>query len=246
METVLVVGSTGNIGIAAVIGALRSRRNVIAIVRNQASAEKLYMHVGTREGITTVEADITSDHGVQGVVDLVKTGKLPAFQHVYSAAGGLYGATLLHELGIEELHQYMNVNFEANFFAYRATMPYLLEQNNPNSTWTLCTGGMGDLGTRAAPALTQGVLYSMANVACRDNENTNVRFNEVYLALRVEVDESAEKTGFFKASAFAATYCEILARPDIRSCRISVCEKEDMTELKFKEKRCDMVLKKDD
>jgi NAD(P)-dependent dehydrogenase (short-subunit alcohol dehydrogenase family) len=83
-ETVLVVGATGNIGTSAVIGALRSGRDVLAVVRNAASAEKLFGNVGTREGITTVEADVMSDGGVQGVVDRVRRGELPAFQHVYS------------------------------------------------------------------------------------------------------------------------------------------------------------------
>lgn len=85
MDTVLVIGATGNIGVAAVLGALRSKRNVLAIVRNQASAEKLFQHVKTKEGITTVEADIMSDEGVQTVVDQVRAGKLPPFQHVFSA-----------------------------------------------------------------------------------------------------------------------------------------------------------------
>lgn len=85
METVLVVGATGNIGVAAVIGALRSKRQVLTIVRNQDSAEKLFTHVGTKEGITTVQADVTSDDGVQSVVDQVRAGKLPSFQHVYTA-----------------------------------------------------------------------------------------------------------------------------------------------------------------
>ncbi len=85
METVLVVGATGNIGVAAVIGALRSKRQVLTIVRNQDSAEKLFTHVGTKEGITTVQADITSDDGVRSVVDQVRAGKLPSFQHVYAA-----------------------------------------------------------------------------------------------------------------------------------------------------------------
>jgi short-subunit dehydrogenase len=85
METVLVVGATGNIGVAAILAALRSNRNVLAIVRNQASAAKLFQHVGTQEGITIVEADIMSEHGVQSVVDKVRAGKLPAFQHVYAA-----------------------------------------------------------------------------------------------------------------------------------------------------------------
>ena len=85
METVLIIGATGNIGAAAVLGALRSKRNVLAIVRNQASANKLFQHIGTKDGITTVEADIMSDQGVQTVVDQVRAGKLPPFQHVYSA-----------------------------------------------------------------------------------------------------------------------------------------------------------------
>ena len=84
MATVLVVGATGNIGVSVVTAALRSKRKVLAIVRNQASADKLYKHVGTSDGITAVEANVLSDTGVQGVVDQVRAGKLPAFQHVYS------------------------------------------------------------------------------------------------------------------------------------------------------------------
>lgn len=84
METVLVVGSTGNIGVAAVLGALSTKRNVLAIVRNQDSAEKLFKNVGTKEGITTVEADVTDEDGLMGVVEKVKQGQLPGFQHVYS------------------------------------------------------------------------------------------------------------------------------------------------------------------
>ena len=60
-------------------------------MRNQASAEKLFRNVGTREGITTVEADIMSDRGVKDVVEKVRKGELPAFQHVYAA-----GESVLH------------------------------------------------------------------------------------------------------------------------------------------------------
>jgi NAD(P)-dependent dehydrogenase (short-subunit alcohol dehydrogenase family) len=83
-ETVLIVGATGNIGVSAVIGALRAGKKVLAIVRNQSSADKLYKHVGTQEGITTVEANILSPTGVQGVVDKIEAGQLPPFQHVYA------------------------------------------------------------------------------------------------------------------------------------------------------------------
>lgn len=84
-ETVLVVGSTGNIGVSAVIGALHTKRDVLAVVRNQESAEKLFKHVGTREGITIAEADITSEADMLRLVGDIKAGKLPAFQHVYAA-----------------------------------------------------------------------------------------------------------------------------------------------------------------
>jgi NAD(P)-dependent dehydrogenase (short-subunit alcohol dehydrogenase family) len=84
METVLVVGATGNISVSAVTGALRAGRRVLAVVRNQESANKLVKYIGTSEGITFAVADVLSDTGVRGVVDQVRAGKLPAFQHVYS------------------------------------------------------------------------------------------------------------------------------------------------------------------
>ncbi|TGO66516.1 hypothetical protein BELL_0951g00050 [Botrytis elliptica] len=165
MENVLIIGATGNIGVAAVLGALQSKRHVLAIVRNQASADKLFKHVGTKNGITTVEADIMSEGGVQTVVDQFRAGKLPGFQHVYSAAGGAYGATPLTELTLKELRQIMSVNFESNFFAYRATIPYLLEQKKATS-FTLCTRAQGNIGARAAPAISQGPLFSRTERSC--------------------------------------------------------------------------------
>jgi NAD(P)-dependent dehydrogenase (short-subunit alcohol dehydrogenase family) len=85
METVLVVGATGNIGVSAITAALRLKRNVLAIVRNQNSADKLVKYIGSSEGITFAEANVLSDSGVKGVVDQVRAGKLPSFQHVYSS-----------------------------------------------------------------------------------------------------------------------------------------------------------------
>ncbi|RDW80268.1 hypothetical protein BP6252_04906 [Coleophoma cylindrospora] len=236
METVLVIGATGNIGVAAVQAVLRSGRKVLAVVRNEASAQKLFQHLGTKEGITIVEADILSDQGVKSVVDQVRAGKLPAFQHVYSAAGGAYGATPLQEIETSDLRKFMTINFESNFFAYRATIPYLLEQKDVKCTYTLCTGSQGDIGARAAPALTQGALFSMANVACRDNADTNVRFNEVYVGVRIEVDVVAEKTGAMKSSDFSSVYEELLSRPEIDCCRVTVYGKDDLKDLKYRKK----------
>lgn len=87
---------------------------------------------------------------------------------------------------------------------------------------------------RAAPAMTQGALYSMALAAARENADTNIRFNEVYLAARVEVDSDAERSGAIKSSEFASVYEEILSRRQIKGCRVSIYGKDDLVELKYK------------
>ena len=136
METVLVVGATGNIGVSAVKGALNSKRNVLAIVRSQASADKLFRHIGSSDGITIVQADVLSDTGIKGVVDQVKAGNLPAFQHVYSCGlycldlktglgrgvdllnhivGGEYIKLAMKDITTERLRANMNSMFEAAF-----------------------------------------------------------------------------------------------------------------------------------
>ncbi|KAL2803350.1 hypothetical protein BJX63DRAFT_412149 [Aspergillus granulosus] len=235
MQTVLVIGATGNIGVSAVKAALNSKRNVLAIVRNQASADKLVRYIGSAEGIAFVEASVTSNDGVKGVVDKVQAGELPSFQHVYSCVGGEYITLPLTEITTERFRANMTAMFEAAFFAYRATIPYLLSQPNP-TTWTLCTGSQGDIATHALPAMAQGALFSFATAAARENSETNVRFNEVYLGLRVEVDEDAAMHGVTRASEFAGVYEAILAREEIRSSRVSVERVEELKDIRFMRK----------
>ncbi|RFU76454.1 nadp-binding [Trichoderma arundinaceum] len=206
VERVLVVGASGNIGVSAVKGALRSGRQVLAIVRNQASADKLYKHVGSSEGIDVVEADVTSDTGVKSVVDQVKAGKLPAFQHVYTCV------------------------------AYRDTIEYLLEQDHPDSTWTICTGAQGELAIFPLPAMGQGPLFPLVTAAARENDKTNVRVNEVFLMFRVEVDEDAAQHGVSSSSEFASVYEKILANPKIRGSRVRVAAPADIKDLKWTKK----------
>jgi NAD(P)-dependent dehydrogenase (short-subunit alcohol dehydrogenase family) len=118
---------------------------------------------------------------------------------------------------------------------YRATVPYLLQQGTPSS-FTLCSGAQGDIGSRAAPAISQGALFSLATSAARELANTHVRFNEIYLAARVEVDSVATKNGTIKASQFGNVYEEILKRQDIKSARVIVMGKEDVETIRFHSK----------
>ncbi|KAL0939885.1 uncharacterized protein CTRU02_206495 [Colletotrichum truncatum] len=240
-ETVLVFGASGNIGVAAIIGARRANRHVIAVVRNQAGAEKMFRHVGSREGITVVEADVTSEESVHDIVDQVRAGKLPAFQHVWASPGGSYARNPILDFKIADLREVMAVNFESYVIAYHATVPYLLEQGFADSTWTMCTGASGDFGTPAAAAMSQGALYSFAIAASRENEGNAIRFNEVYLAYRVQYQlepDSERFAGFHMTtcSDFAPLYEQLLGRVDIRGTRVMVKTPEDVNNLKY-EKR---------
>merc|ERR1711939_595069 len=115
MERVLIVGASGHIGTSAVIGALRSKREVLAVVRSQPSAEKLFSHTGTKEGITVVEADPTSATDLQTVVDRVAQGDLPAFQHVYTAIGMWDPTSPFHSLEDAAFHHAMTTSVFSNF-----------------------------------------------------------------------------------------------------------------------------------
>ncbi|KXL43069.1 hypothetical protein M433DRAFT_550731, partial [Acidomyces richmondensis BFW] len=111
-----------NVGASAVIGALRSGHNVLATVRNKASAEKLFQNIETQKGIHAAECIILLDQSVQNIVDQVREGKLPGFQHVYAC-----GESEL-SLSNNELLENFRVNFEPNFFAYRAVVPCLMSR----------------------------------------------------------------------------------------------------------------------
>lgn len=50
--------------------------------------------------------------------------------------------------------------------------------------------------------MTQSALYSLCKTAARENENINVRFDEVYLGFQVERDDEAVEHGFMKSSEF--------------------------------------------
>lgn len=96
IKTVLIVGASGNIGVAATITVLRSGYCVLAVVRNQASAAKLYEHMGTTENIAVVEADVISESGLAHVVTELRAGKIPWFQHVFAAGKLTHRPPLIH------------------------------------------------------------------------------------------------------------------------------------------------------
>lgn len=132
-ETVLVLGSTGNIGTVAIYGALAAGCAVLAVVRDSESAMKLRDNVGYSSRITAVEASVVDEGGVDTVIEKVRQGILTAFQHVFSASmchlycpsslrgrsslvpvGGGYTETSMQSFSTKDLQYFMRVNFESS------------------------------------------------------------------------------------------------------------------------------------
>lgn len=85
--------------------------------------------------------------------------------------------------------------------------------------------------------MTQGALFPFCKAAARENENTNVRFNEVYLCYRVENDVDAVAHGVTKSSDFAKVYEMLLDTTEVRSSRIMVEDAEgDLAKLRHHKK----------
>ena len=103
----------------------------------------------------------------------------------------------------------------------------------------MITGAAGDFGAMGITAITQGALYSLANVVIRENAKTNIRFNELYLAFRVDYDSVVEETGDSwrtKASDFGRSYQNLLAKKDIKGCRVKLMKPQDIDELDYHSK----------
>lgn len=84
--------------------------------------------------------------------------------------------------------------------------------------------------------MTQGALFPMCIAAMRENEKTNVRFNEVFLHFRVENDEDAIAHEVVKSSDFANVFELILEDETARSSRVCVETVEDMRKLKIRKR----------
>lgn len=96
----------------------------------------------------------------------------------------------------------------------------------------MIAGAAGELGAGGVTALTQGALYSMANVASRELAQTNVRFNEVFLNLRVDFDGPDS----VRPEEFSYNYEQLLQNKNINGSRISIKSRSDIADLKWEAK----------
>lgn len=82
--------------------------------------------------------------------------------------------------------------------------------------------------------MTQGAIFPMCKAAARENQSTNMRFNEIFLCFRVEVDEVAAQSGATMSTDFGKTFELLLDDESVRSSRVRVEKQEDMVKLNYK------------
>lgn len=106
-EGVLIFGASGNVGLAAVFGALRSGRRAIAVVRSQRSADALRATVardsaGSDHGgrLEVLDADLST---VQGYLNVV--AQAAASEGAKGAAGGDGGKGFQHVWSSSKISQ---------------------------------------------------------------------------------------------------------------------------------------------
>lgn len=130
--------------------------------------------------------------------------------------------------------------------AYKYAVPYLQSLKKP-TTFTLITGGARCFGTAGITSVNQGALGSLCAVGARELAETNVRFNEVYLAFRIEYDSNIESgdssipgvdwgENWSRASEFATVYDRILRDEKIKGKQVNVMSKVDMDGSNYEDK----------
>lgn len=101
----------------------------------------------------------------------------------------------------------------------------------------MVTGAACDFGHAGVTAIGQGALVALANVACRELPETNVRFNEVYLSTRVDYDAVVDAgKPVVKASEFGKVYEAVLENKDISAARVTVTDAADIRNIKHHKK----------
>ncbi|KAI5359671.1 putative NmrA-like domain, NAD(P)-binding domain superfamily [Septoria linicola] len=237
-EAVLVLGGSGHIGAAAIFAALNVGHRVLVPVRNRNSAAKLRRNLGARagEGVEVLEADITTDLGLQSIIERVDAGQLPQFQHVFASVGGDYTPLPLVEQTEEYFKAQMQISVGVNVAAFRVFVPWLNAKVGADSSFTVCTEAQGELGLYPINAIHQGALFSFSTAAAIESKDMPVRFNEVSLAFRVEVDADAAAHGVTRASDFALVYETVLKDTSMKGGRVSVRELDDIKDIKWARK----------
>jgi len=137
MHAVLVAGGTGALGGAVLAELLDAGHRVTATWVVERERERVEGELGSRDGLSLVQADLMDPEAVQAAVDSVED-----LGAVVNLVGGFAAGPQVHETDPDEWERLLRLNLRPGFLLARAAMPRLIER-----------GGGAYVGVSARPAL---------------------------------------------------------------------------------------------
>ncbi|MFT6203860.1 MAG: NAD(P)-dependent dehydrogenase (short-subunit alcohol dehydrogenase family) [Spirosomataceae bacterium] len=136
-KTILIIGGTSGIGIAAAQFFVQSGANVCAVGRDDEYLESATKII--EENGFVLAADITKEEtAVNAIAQCVeKFGKVDGLYHVAGGSGRRFGDGPLHELTLEGWNKTMELNLTSIMLSNQAAVKYFLENNISGSILNL-------------------------------------------------------------------------------------------------------------
>jgi len=157
----IVTGGSKGLGKAMAAGLASAGANLVLVSRNQAEVEAAADEISSDYGVQAIgiQADVTSEEQVQGVVDtcIEKFGKIDVL--INNAGINIRGP--IDELSLEEFKQVMDINVNGVWLCARAVIPHMKKAASGRIINLASTLGVVGLSDRTPYTSSKGAVVQM-------------------------------------------------------------------------------------
>ena len=157
----IVTGGSKGLGKAMAAGLASAGANLVLVSRNQAEVEAAADEISRDYGVQAlgIQADVTSEEQVQGVVDtcIEKFGKIDIL--INNAGVNIRGP--IDELSLEEFKQVMDINVNGVWLFARAVIPHMKKAASGRIINLASTLGVVGLSDRTPYTSSKGAVVQM-------------------------------------------------------------------------------------
>ncbi|MDE0818213.1 MAG: glucose 1-dehydrogenase [Pirellulaceae bacterium] len=157
----IVTGGSKGLGKAMAAGLASAGANLVLVSRNQAEVEAAADEISSDYGVQAIgiQADVTSEEQVQGVVDtcIEKFGKIDVL--INNAGVNIRGP--IDELSLEEFKQVMDINVNGVWLFARAVIPHMKKAASGRIINLASTLGVVGLSDRTPYTSSKGAVVQM-------------------------------------------------------------------------------------
>jgi NAD(P)-dependent dehydrogenase (short-subunit alcohol dehydrogenase family) len=157
----IVTGGSKGLGKAMAAGLASAGANLVLVSRNQAEVEAAADEISSDYGVQAIgiQADVTSEEQVQGVVDtcIEKFGKIDVL--INNAGVNIRGP--IDELSLEEFKQVMDINVNGVWLCTRAVIPHMKKAASGRIINLASTLGVVGLSDRTPYTSSKGAVVQM-------------------------------------------------------------------------------------